>query len=86
LLFGFAFLPLSLHIPFVPLLIIPLWIYFSNFLIFCNFKQKPEGLGVEGGGGGGVEAWRAGLGPALVPEPEGRVGKRGRERRRINPS
>jgi hypothetical protein len=33
-----------------------------------------------------VEAWRAGLGPALVPELEGRAGKRGREGRRVNPS
>jgi hypothetical protein len=86
LIFGFVFLPLSLHIPFVPLLIIPLWIYFFQFSSFCNFKQKPEGLGVEGGGGGGVEAWRTGLWPALVPEPEGRAGKRGREVKRVNPS
>jgi hypothetical protein len=68
-----------------PLLIIPLWIYFSNFLVFCNFKQKPEGLGVEGGRGGGVKAWRAGVGLALVPELEGRAGKRGRDGRRVNP-
>jgi hypothetical protein len=57
-----------------------------QFSSFCNLKQKPEGLGVERGGGGGMEAWRAGLGSALVPEPEGRAGKRGREGRRVNPS
>jgi hypothetical protein len=59
---------------------------FFQFSTFCNFKQKPEGLGVEGGGGGVVEAQRAGLEPALVPEPEGRAGKRGREGRGVNTS
>jgi hypothetical protein len=82
--FVFVFLTLSLHTPFVPLLIIPLWIYFFQFSSFYNFKQKPVGLGVKRGGGEGVEAWRAGLGPALVPEPEGRAGKRGRGGRRVN--
>jgi hypothetical protein len=38
---------------------------FFQFSSFCTFKQKPEWLGVEGGGGGGVETWRAWLGPAL---------------------
>jgi hypothetical protein len=33
-----------------------------------------------------VEAWMAGLGPALAPELEGRAGKRWREGRRLNPS
>jgi hypothetical protein len=33
-----------------------------------------------------VEDWRAGVGLALGPEPEGRVGKWGREGRRVNPS
>jgi hypothetical protein len=50
---------------------------FSQFSSFCNFKHKPEGLGVEGGGGGGVEAWGAGLGPALVPELEEEQAKEG---------
>jgi hypothetical protein len=43
---------------------------FFQFSSFCNFKQKPEGLGVEGGmevsglggEGGEVEAWKAGWG------------------------
>jgi hypothetical protein len=58
---------------------------FFQFSSLCNVKQKPEGLRVEGGGGGGVEAWRAALGLPLAPEPEGRAGKRGREGRRVNP-
>jgi hypothetical protein len=32
--FCFVFLSLSLHISFVPSLIIPLWIYFFSFLVF----------------------------------------------------
>jgi hypothetical protein len=43
---------------------------FFQFSSFCNFKQKPEGLGVEGVGGGGVEAWKRRLRLALAPELE----------------
>jgi hypothetical protein len=32
---------------------------FFQFFSFCNFKQKPEGLGVEGGGVE-VEEWKPG--------------------------
>jgi hypothetical protein len=62
LLFVFIFLPLSLHIPFVPLLVIPLWIYFSNFVILSRSLRGWELKGVE------VEGWKPGegLGPALA--------------------
>jgi hypothetical protein len=51
--FGFVFLPFSLHIPFVSLLIIPLWIYFSSFLVFVILSRSLrawdlKGLEVEG--------------------------------------
>jgi hypothetical protein len=66
--------------------IIPLWIYFFNFLVFVILSRSLRGWELKEGGGAGVEAWRAGLGPALVPELEGRAGKRGREGRRVNSS
>jgi hypothetical protein len=50
---------------------------FFQFSSFCNLEQQPEGLRFEGGGGGGVESWRAGLGPALEPELEEEQAKGG---------
>jgi hypothetical protein len=70
LLFVFVFLPLSLYIPFVPPLIIPLWIYFSSFLVFVILSRSLRGWELKGSGGGEVEAWRTGLGLALAPELE----------------
>jgi hypothetical protein len=41
--FCFCFLPFSLHKPFVPFLIIPLWIYFSSFLVFVILSRSLRG-------------------------------------------
>jgi hypothetical protein len=55
----------------------PLWIYFSNFLVFVISSRSLRSWELKGGGGRGVEAWRAGLGPALLPEREEEQAKGG---------
>jgi hypothetical protein len=53
----FVFLPLSLHILFVHLLIIPLWICFSNFLVFIILSRSLRGWDLKGVE---VEEWKPG--------------------------
>jgi hypothetical protein len=55
--FCFCFFPLSLHIPFVPLLIIPLWIYFPSFLVFVILSRSLRGWQLKGVG---IEGWKPG--------------------------
>jgi hypothetical protein len=63
LLFVFIILPLFLHIPFVPLLITPLF-YFSSVLVFVILSRSLRGWELKGVE---VEGWklegRAGDGP-----------------------
>jgi hypothetical protein len=57
LLFVFVFLLLFLQIPFVPLLIIPLWNYFSNFLVFAILSRSLRGWELKEVE---VEGWKLG--------------------------
>jgi hypothetical protein len=57
LLFVFVFLPFFLHTPFVPLLIISLWVYFSNFLVFVILSRSLRGWELKGVE---VEGWKPG--------------------------
>jgi hypothetical protein len=57
LLFVFVFLPLSLQIPFVPLLIIPLWICFPTFLVFVILSRSLRGWELKRVE---VEGWKTG--------------------------